>query len=459
MAHFFSFKPLLFQLGGVCLLGFLSLIQVKAENTVNWPQFRGPGASGVAEGVATPTTWNVPESSNLKWKTPIPGLGHSCPIVWEDRLFLTTAISDKKLDSLKIGIYHEIAPVEKDGVHAWVLYCIDKWTGKVIWERVCHKGVPKDKRHTKSSHANCTPATDGKRVVSFFGSEGLYCHDFNGTLLWKKDFGILDAAFFRVPRAQWGFASSPIIHEGVVLLQCDVLKNSFLAALDLETGKILWKKPRNDLPAWSSPAVYGEGAKTQVLVNGYRHIGGYDFRTGAELWRFRGGGDIPVPTPVTGHGLAFITNAHGKLAPIYAIKLDSRGDVSLKDGKASSEQVSWSVNRGGAYMQTPIVYGDYFYNCRDNGVLACFEAKTGRLVFQARLGSGFGGFTGSPVASGGKIYYVSEVGDVVVVKAGVPELKILAKNPLGEICLSTPAISDGELFFRTRTQLIAISEQ
>ena len=441
------------------MLGFLSLTQVKAENTVNWPQFRGPGASGVAEGVATPTTWNVPESSNLKWKTPIPGLGHSCPIVWEDRLFLTTAISDKKLDSLKIGIYHEIAPVEKDGVHAWVLYCIDKSTGKVIWERVCHKGVPKDKRHTKSSHANCTPATDGKRVVSFFGSEGLYCHDFNGTLLWKKDFGILDAAFFRVPRAQWGFASSPIIHEGVVLLQCDVLKNSFLAALDLETGKILWKKPRNDLPAWSSPAVYGEGAKTQVLLNGYRHIGGYDFATGKEIWRFRGGGDIPVPTPVTGHGLAFITNAHGKLAPIYAIKLDSRGDVSLKDGKASSEQVSWSVNRGGAYMQTPIVYGDYFYNCRDNGVLACFEAKTGRLVFQARLGSGFGGFTGSPVASGGKIYYVSEVGDVVVIKAGTPELKILAKNPLGEICLSTPAISDGELFFRTRTQLIAISDK
>jgi len=439
------------------LLGFLSLIQVKAENTVNWPQFRGPGASGVAEGVATPTTWDVPESSNLKWKTPIPGLGHSCPIVWEDRLFLTTAISDKKLDSLKIGIYHEIAPVEKDGVHAWVLYCIDKSTGKVIWERVCHKGVPKDKRHTKSSHANCTPATDGKRVVSFFGSEGLYCHDFNGTLLWKKDFGILDAAFFRVPRAQWGFASSPIIHEGVVLVQCDVLKNSFLAALDLDTGKVLWKKPRNDLPAWSSPAVYGDGVKTQVLLNGYRHIGGYDFRTGAELWRFRGGGDIPVPTPITGHGLAFITNAHGKLAPIYAIKLDSRGDVSLKDGKASSEQVPWSVNRGGAYMQTPIVYGDYFYNCRDNGVLASFEAKTGRLVFQARLGSGLGGFTGSPVASGGKIYYVSEVGDVIVIKAGTPELKILAKNPLGEICLSTPAISDGELFFRTRTQLIAIS--
>ena len=439
------------------MLGFFSLSLVKAENTVNWPQFRGPGASGIAEGVATPTTWSVPESSNLKWKTPIPGLGHSCPVVWGDRMFLTTAISDKKRDSLKIGIYHEIAPVEQDGVHSWVLYCIDKSTGKVIWERVCRKGVPKDKRHTKSSHANCTPATDGKRVVSFFGSEGLYCHDFNGTLLWEKDFGILDAAFFRVPRAQWGFASSPIIHKGVVLLQCDVMKNSFLAALNLKTGEILWKKPRNDLPAWSSPAVHSKGDKTQVLVNGYRHIGGYDFVTGKEIWRFHGGGDIPVPTPVTGHGLAFITNAHGKLAPIYAIKLDSRGDVSLKDGKASSEQVPWSVNRGGAYMQTPIVYGDYFYNCRDNGVLACFEAKTGRLVFQARLGSGFGGFTGSPVASGGNIYYVSEVGDVVVIKAGTPELKILAKNPLGEICLSTPAISDGELFFRTRTQLIAIS--
>jgi outer membrane protein assembly factor BamB len=459
MLHFFSFKPLLLQLAGAWLLGFLSLTLVKGENTINWPQFRGPGSSGVAKGIETPTVWNIPESRNLKWKTLIPGLGHSCPIVWGDRLFLTTAISNKQRDSLKIGIYHEIASVENDGVHTWVLYCIDKATGKVIWDRVCHKGVPKDKRHTKSSHANCTPATDGKRVVSFFGSEGLYCHDFNGTLLWKKDFGILDAAFFRVPRAQWGFASSPIIHDGVVLLQCDVLKNSFLAALDLETGKILWKKPRNDLPAWSSPAVYSDGSKTQVLVNGYRNIGGYDFRTGAELWRFHGGGDIPVPTPVTGHGLAFITNAHGKSAPIYAIKLDSRGDVSLEDGKASSEQVPWSVNRGGAYMQTPILYGDYFYNCRDNGVLACFEAKTGRLVFQARLGSGFGGFTGSPVASGGKIYYVSEVGDVVVIKAGVPELKILAKNPLGEICLSTPAISNGELFFRTRTQLISISDK
>jgi len=452
-----GFSSFIGQAGLLQVFSLLVCLGSASSKSINWPQFRGPGSSGIAEGFDTATTWNVPKSKNLKWQTTIPGLGHSCPIVWGDRIFLTTAVSDKEKDSLKIGIYHEIAPVENDGPHTWILYCIDKKTGKVIWERVCHKGVPKDKRHTKSSHANCTPATDGKRIVSFFGSEGLYCHDFNGTLLWKKDFGILDAAFFRVPRAQWGFASSPIIHEGVVLVQCDVLKNSFLAALDLETGKILWKKARNDLPAWSSPAVFAGKSGTQVLVNGYRHIGGYDFQTGDERWRFRGGGDIPVPTPVTGHGLVFITNAHGKLAPIYAIKLNSLGDVSLERGKTSSAQVPWSVNRGGAYMQTPILYGDYFYNCRDNGVLACFEAKTGRMVFQARLGSGFGGFTGSPVASGGKIYYVSEVGDVVVIKAGVPELKILSKNPLGEICLSTPAISEGELFFRTRTQLIAIS--
>ncbi len=438
---------------------FCCLASGKEGKTVHWPQFRGPGATGVAEGFETPISWDVPKNRNLKWKTSIPGLGHSCPVVWGDRIFLTTAISDKERDSLKIGIYHEIAPVENDGVHVWKLYCIDKATGKILWEKLCHKGIPKDKRHTKSSHANCTPATDGKRVVTFFGSEGLYCHDFQGKLLWEKDFGILDAAFFRVPRAQWGFASSPIIHDGVVLIQCDVMKNSFLAALDLETGKLLWKTMRNDLPAWSSPAVHGEGDKTQVLVNGYRHIGGYDFRTGAEVWRFRGGGDIPVPTPVTGHGLVFITNAHGRMAPIYAIKLDSKGDVSVKGAASSSKQVPWSVRKGGAYMQTPMLYGDYFYNCRDNGVLACFEAKTGRMVYQARLGSGFGGFTGSPVASGGKIYYVSEVGDVVVVKAGTPELKILSKNPLGEICLSTPAISEGVLFFRTRTQLIAIANQ
>ena len=449
-------KTLFFLAGGMSL--FADAFAAEAR-TVNWPQFRGPMASGIGEGFEAPRSWDVPASRNVKWKTSIPGLGHSCPIVWENRVFVTTAISNRKMDSLKIGIYHEVAPVENDGVLIWRLYCIDKANGKILWHRDCRKGVPKDKRHTKSSHANCTPATDGSRVVSFFGSEGLYCHDFNGTLLWKRDFGILDAAFFRVPRAQWGFASSPVIHKGVVLVQCDVLKDSFLAALDLVTGKILWKKPRQDLPAWSSPAVHGEGEETQVIVNGFRHIGGYDFRTGSEIWRFRGGGDIPVPTPVTGHGLAFITNAHGRLAPIYAIKLDSRGDVSLDGTSSSSKQVPWSVRRGGAYMQTPMLYGDYFYNCRDNGVLSCFEAKTGRVIYQARLGSGLGGFTASPVASGGKIYYVSEVGDVVVIKAGVDQLEVLAKNPLGEICLSTPAISEGELFFRTRTKLIAISNR
>ena len=457
MRPFFSYFKV-FELSVLCMLSFFWPLAGGANaDTVNWPHFRGPSSLGIAEGFELPQTWDVPSSKNVKWKIRIPGLGHSCPIVWGNRVFVTTAISDKERDSLKIGIYHEIAPVEKDGVHVWRLYCIDKSSGEVLWHRDCRKAVPKDKRHTKSSHANCTPATDGERVVSFFGSEGLYCHDYNGNLLWKKDFGILDAAFFRVPRAQWGFASSPIIHDGVVLLQCDVLKDSFVAALDVKTGKTLWRQSRNDLPAWSSPAVCEVAGKTQVIVNGYRHIGGYDFETGKEIWRFRGGGDIPVPTPVTGHGLAFITNAHGRMAPIYAIKLNSRGDVSLKSGHSSSDQVPWSVSRGGAYMQTPILYGDYFYNCRDNGVLACFEAKTGRMVFQARLGSGGGGFTGSPVASGGKIYYVSEVGDVVVIKAGIPELKILAKNPLGEICLSTPAISDGELFFRARYHLIAIS--
>ena len=220
---------------------------------------------GIAEGFDTAMSWDVPKSKNLKWKTPIPGLGHSCPVVWGDRIFLTTAVSDKEKDSLKIGIYHEIAPVENDGPHTWILYCIEKKTGKVIWEKVCHKGVPKDKRHTKSSHANCTPATDGKRVVSFFGSEGLYCHDFNGSLLWKKDFGILDAAFFRVPRAQWGFASSPVIHEGVVLVQCDVMKNSFLAALDLETGKLIKKEmAKHDI---SSPVLV-DGKILAYEING-----------------------------------------------------------------------------------------------------------------------------------------------------------------------------------------------
>jgi outer membrane protein assembly factor BamB len=425
------------------------------EPDQNWPRFRGDEGRGIVEGHATPRTWDAETGEGVLWKTPIPGLAHSSPVVWDDSIFLTTAVSSEGGSYLKVGLYGSIDPVPDEPVHRFVVYRIDKQTGKIRWERTAREGVPRRPRHPKSTLANPTPATDGRRVVAFFGSEGLYCYDMEGTLLWKKDFGPLDAAFFVAPDAQWGFASSPVIHDGVVYIQCDVLNDPFLAAFDLETGDQIWRTPRDDVPTWSTPTVHEKGDRTFLLVNGWKHAGGYDARTGEEIWRLSGGGDIPVPGPVVAHDLVFITNAHGSDAPIYAIRLDARGDISLGDGATSNEHVTWSVPRGGAYMQTPLVYDSYLYNCRDNGVLSVYDARSGNRMYQQRLGGGGGGFTASPVAADGKVYFTSEEGDVYVVKAG-PEYELLATNPLGEVTMATPALSEGTLYFRTRTHLLAI---
>ncbi|UCE21102.1 MAG: PQQ-binding-like beta-propeller repeat protein, partial [Candidatus Aminicenantes bacterium] len=438
------------------LFGSISGVQGKKEEKgVNWPSFRGPYARGIGENYSTPLTWDVDASKNIKWKTPIPGLAHSSPVIWENRVFVTTALSEKDNPELKIGLYGGIQPVDDDSVHQWKVYCLDKKTGKILWEKTAHKGVPQVKRHPKATHANSSPATDGKHVVAFFGSEGLYCYDMNGELIWKKDFGLLDSAFFSVPSAQWGFASSPVIHEGVVVVQCDALNTAFLAALDIKTGKEIWRTPREDFPTWSTPTIHVGDKRTQIIVNGFKHIGSYDFKTGKELWKISGGGDIPVPTPVVAHDLVFINGAHGRLSPIYAIKLDSKGDISLTDGKTSNESVVWSVSRGGAYMQTPLIYGDYLYNLQSNGLLSCFRAQTGELIYREQLGKRTG-FSASGIASDGKLYFSSEEGDIFVVKAG-PDFEVLATNSMKDECMATPAISEGTLYFRTHHYLVAVS--
>ena len=419
----------------------------------NWPQFRGAAAAGIGAG-QPPVRWNIEEKQNLLWKTRLPGLGHSSPVVWEDRIFLTSAISGKENPELKPGIYGDIASVQDDTAHKFLVYCLDRKTGRIIWDRAAFTGVPKVKRHTKATHANPTAATDGKHVVAFFGSEGLYCYDFKGKLLWKKDFGLLDSGFFMVPTAQWGFASSPIIHDGKIIIQCDVQKDSFLAAFDVKTGREIWKTPRADVPTWSTPTVVGK----QVVVNGWKHIGGYELKTGKELWKLTGGGDIPIPTPITAHGLIYITNAHGRMSPIYAVKDSASGDISLPQDATSNAHITWSKHREGEYMQTPIVYGDYLYINRWGGVLGCYDAKTGDRLYQERLGTGRSGFTASPVAANGHLYFTSEDGDVFVVKAG-PKFEIVSQNPMGEVCMSTPAVSGDTLYIRTRDHLVAIAEK
>jgi len=425
---------------------------------IHWPSFRGTNADGVAEGFELPATWDLERSENVRWKTPLPGLGLSSPVVWENRIFISTAIGAQENPQLKAGLYGNVDSVQDDTPHRWIVYCVDKPTGRILWEKTAHSAVPKVKRHPKSTHANSTLATDGTHVVAFFGSEGLYCYDMNGRLLWTKDFGLLDSGFFTAPLAQWEFGSSPIIHENMVVVQCDVQKNSFIAALNIGDGSEIWRTSRDEVPTWSSPAVYTSGRDAQIIVNGYKHIGGYDARTGKELWKMHGGGDIPVPTPVVFKDMVYITNAHGRLAPLYAIHLNAAGDISLQGEQSSNRFVAWSQARDGSYMATPLVYGDFLYNCRWNGVLGCYETGNGNRLYQERLGGGTSAFTASPVAADGKIYICSEEGDVYVVKGG-PKFELLAKNSLGEVCLATPAISEGVLLFRTQSRLVAIANR
>ncbi len=432
------------------------------KNT-HWPSFRGEGANGIAEGYQTPLHWNADTADNkpaqnVLWKTPIPGLSHCSPVIWGDRLFIVSVMSGSGKNDLKVGLYGDIMPVEDDSVHVWKMYCLNKNTGKILWERVVCEGKPKVKRHTKATHANTTMATDGKVLVTMLGSEGMYAYDLNGKPLWKRDFGILDAGFYMVPTAQWGFASSPILYKGRVIVQCDVQKNSFLTALNSRTGDTIWRTPREDVPTWSTPAIYTDNNRAYIAVNGWKHIGGYDFLTGKEVWRLKGGGDIPVPTPISANGLVFITNAHGAMAPIYAVRTSATGDLVPPDEATSNRNIAWSVRKGGAYMQTPLVYGEYLYVCRDNGALYCYDAESGKEVYSVRLGTGRTGFTASGVAAGGKIYYTSEEGDVYVVRAG-KEFTVLATNAMGEVCMATPAISEGKLFYRTQGHVVAIGEK
>jgi len=432
----------------------LGLVAAFSLAAANWPQFRGPQASGVESNVALPARWDIDRGENIRWRTAIPGLAHASPIIWKDRIYVATAVRPGKAD-LKVGLYGDIGSANDQEPHNWRLLALDKTTGTILWDKPGHEGIPRVRRHPKSSHCSATPATDGRRIVALFGSEGLFCFDLDGQRIWKKDLGPMDSGFFQVPSAQWGFASSPVIHDDKVVVLCDVQTNSFLALFDLEDGKELWRIPRKDVPTWGSPTVVTVGKQAQILVNGWHHIGAYDFATGKEIWKLDGGGDIPVPTPIVAEGLAYFTSAHGKFRPLRAIRLDAKGDITPSEVGMTNAAIAWAHARQGNYMQTPLVIADRVYACLDNGLLSCFDARTGAIAFSERLGSGSEGFTASPVSDGRHLFFASEVGNVYVVPAD-GKFSVTATNKLGDTCMATPAISDGTLFFRTRETLIAI---
>ncbi|HET6373543.1 MAG TPA: PQQ-binding-like beta-propeller repeat protein [Candidatus Polarisedimenticolia bacterium] len=424
----------------------------------NWPSFRGPSATGIGEGEKPPVTWDAEKMTTVVWKTPIPGLGHSSPIVWGDRVFLTTSVGTEKEPMFRPGLYGDVDSVENESPQTWKVLALDRATGKILWEKTAYEGPFKVKRHLKATHANSTPATDGKRLVALFGSEGLYCYDLEGKLLWKKDLGLLDAGWFFNPSYQWEYGSSPVIYKDLVIVQADIQKGSFIAAYDLKDGHEVWKTTRDEIPSWGTPTLWEGKNGVELVTNATRFIRGYDPMTGKELWRLKNGSEISVATPVPTADLIFLSNGYRPVQPIVAIRPGSTGDISLKEGETSSAAVAWAKSRGGTYLPTPIAYGDQFYTLSNDGTLTCYGAKTGEKVYQVRVGGKGASFSASPVAADGKLYLASEDGMVFVVKTG-PEYSEVAVNQMGEVMMATPAISGGMLLIRTRGNLFGIAEK
>lgn len=438
---------LIYALALSCCLVWLAQAQ-------NWPSFRGPQASGVADGQTLPANWDAEKSTNIRWKTPIPGLAHSSPIVWGNRIFVTTAVSEAERLTY-VPKDRGIGLAQDNAKHSWRIYSLDKNSGRILWERIAHEGVPRAKRHIKATQANATPVTDGKYVVALMGSEGMFAYDFNGKLLWKLDLGILNPGLFEDKNSEWGHAASPVIYKHLVFVQCDGHKQSFIAAFNLKDGKQVWRVERGEITSWSTPAIYEGPRGAELIANGGRFIRAYDPLTGKELWRFaQNNVEVKQQVPLIAHGLIYLTGGYPPGSPMYAFRPGARGDISLKAGEEKNQFLAWRTSKGSPYTTTPIIYGDYLYVGADNGVFSAYNAKTGEQLYQERLPSSF---SASPVAGDGKLFMPSEDGEVHVVKAG-PKFERLATNPLGEALMATPAISDGMIIVRGQHHLFAVAQ-
>ncbi len=424
----------------------------------NWPSFRGPDASGNGDGQGVPTTWDVATGRNVRFKTPLPGLANASPIVWGDRIFVTTAASGKGDNSIRTGLYGDGTAVDDVSEHSFRLYALDKRTGRILWEREAYRGPPRAKRHVKASQANSTPVTDGKRVVALFGTVGaLVAYDLEGKLLWKRDVGVLDCGDPVYGSADWGHGSSPVIHGNEVIVQADRRKDSFLAAYRLSDGTEAWRVARDELSTWSTPNVLRGPGGDELVTNG-KKIRAYDPRSGELLWTLGPNSEVVVATPVVGAGQVFVTAGYPPVRPVYAVRPGHRGDLSLPDGQTSSAAVVWSHPRGGTYLPTPILYGDQLYTCNSNGLVTSYRADTGEQVYQTRLAEGGASFSASPVAADGRLFFPSETGEVYVLRAG-KRFELLARNEMDEVVMATPAISDGLLIVRTLGHVVGIGAE
>ena len=429
-------------------LAGLSFLTNKAS-AGNWPQWRGPDGSGISSETNLPSEWSP--TKNIKWKTAIEGRAHSSPIVWGNKVFLTTAVEGAEVPGAK-AVKHVLEGdkdyVNPDSVganrkHTFKVLCLDRESGKVLWTSTAWEGTPYDNRHRKSSYAASTPATDGKLVYEFFGTEGVYAYDFKGKLAWKAQVGNL-------ANLGMGTGTSPILFDNVVILQCDEDngESSFIVALDKKTGKEVWKTPRKVQISWSTPLLARTSTRAELIASGTEAVIAYDPATGKELWRHKGVESNAVPSPVANSEMVFLVAGYPEKIAL-AIRLGQTGDLT------GTPNVAWKYAKGTAYVPSPILYGDYLYLTTDRGILTCIDAKTGEVKYEGGRIPIPATFTASPVAFDGKILMTSEDGDTFIVKAG-PKHEITGTNSVGEAVYASPAIADGRIFIRGEKNLYCI---
>lgn len=436
-------------------LRFRILLTVAAVSTTaalqaaNWPQWRGPDGQGVSSEAGLPSEWSP--TANLAWKTELPGYGQSQPIVWGSRVFLTADVEGGPAPEGHKAPVHlmEGQPwvhpdsVGIDKLHTLKVLALDLESGKLLWERTAYEGPVFDHRHRRSSYAAPTMVTDGTTVVAYFGPEGLYGYDFDGTLKWKADVG-------KFPLLGMGTGTSPVLHENLVIIQRDENEgaDSLLLAFDISTGREVWRTKRAIGASWSTPVVVRTGARAELVTNGSEFIIAYDPKTGQELWRTKGVESNAIHTPMTGHGLVIVTAGY-PAKKVIAIRPGGSGDIT------GTDRIVWQYDRGTGYVISPILYGDYVYLVSDKGIISCLDARTGEVKYEGGRVPVPATFMASPVAFGGKLLLTSIDGDTYVIKAG-PVHEVLGTNAIGEPAASTPSISQGRILVRGSKHLYCI---
>ncbi|MEM9942179.1 MAG: PQQ-binding-like beta-propeller repeat protein [Planctomycetota bacterium] len=437
---------------------------VTGSSTTNarWNRFRGPSGNGIADGLKLPTKFDAESQTGLRWKTNIPGVGHSSPVIWNDRIFLTSAqpVNDTAEYDLRVasGFDTHVENCE----YRWFAFCVDLNSGELIWQQELDRGIPKAQRHIMSSHANCTPAVDEKHLIINLAGQGVLCLDHDGHIVWRKDFGRLASGWFMDPGYEWGFASSPILENGVVYLQCDVFGSAFITAIQASTGQQIWRTKRIEISSWGTPLFVESTSDqpTQIVANGTRAVIGYEAASGKELWRINGNSEITVASPIRNGNHVIATGGYAPIRPIYSIDFSQRGDLTPGKEETDSNQpgLQWWNQKDGAYSVTPLVYRDLLYIFSSNGVVKVFESDSGKIVYKKRIASGRSGdIVASPIAANGKIYLLGGDGDIFILDAG-REYHRPTVCSIGQPLMASPAAAQNRLVIRGKDDLFCFSK-